>query len=1019
MKPLLLKVAAFGPYAQRQRFDFRQLEGRNLFLVSGDTGAGKTTVFDALCVALYGESSGGARKASDLRSDFAEQGLVTDVELIFQLGQNYYRAWYQPDQLRPAKRGDGMVAMKGDASLHQLESLDQPIEQSQMLAEGLRKTRQRVEALLGLNPEQFRQVIMLAQGQFRQLLDAGSQERELIFEKLFQTQLYRRIEQALKDAAAGVTEVMKGARRELEMILEHAGVSDNAALVEALQLQEKLVVENEEAVDRARALAEKAAASLDSAQQGNSKLAELEQSRQALAALAARNELFGGKQRSLDAAVAAANVEPYHRQRAARLAELLQCQRQLKSLQQQAEKSAERLQEAKQQASGIPKLEHEHGELKVLREKLVELAPRIEKLQTTESELRAARVAVERQQGDRQQSEQAVAALEQRIAEQRAELQAVQKKQRDPQHIGEEIERLQRLQGQRQELDAVQATLRELDVQLEPARQAQVKMQAGYDDKLQSQKNLEAAWQASQAARLAQQLVSGESCPVCGSADHPQPAIAAQLVDDAEVETAAQALLEIKQSLDAAFEHVGGIAQEYNKCEAELKARQQVLGEQATLSLQSLKQGIADAIARRQQALSDVHKLAEGEQAIQKNDEQLGASKAARQVAAQAELEAEKQRAALQALQQQLKGDIDSRYNTPAKLSQALAEAEAGIEERARSIAGLRSELDECNALHSRLEGEVEAGRQALAAADAAKELAQGEFEQQLQQSSFATEAAYTDALLSRQKRDDLEAEIQRYQGECKSAQDRLHRIEAECKELQSVELEPLRQAKESTATQLEAAQNALGQQQERLHSLVRDRGRVDDAEKKITALQEEYRNVGLLAEVANGDNDLRLSFHRFILQSLLDEVLEVASRRLSKMTQGRFYLGRATELEDRRKQSGLDLRLTDTYSGTEREVRSLSGGESFMAALALALGLSDVVQSHAGGIRLDTIFIDEGFGSLSPEALDRAIEVLNGLGQDGRLVGIISHVPELKQQIDAQLLVESVAQGSTARFRV
>ncbi|NOQ40983.1 MAG: hypothetical protein GQ563_00580, partial [Desulfuromusa sp.] len=313
-------------------------------------------------------------------------------------------------------------------------------------------------------------------------------------------------------------------------------------------------------------------------------------------------------------------------------------------------------------------------------------------------------------------------------------------------------------------------------------------------------------------------------------------------------------------------------------------------------------------------------------------------------------------------------------------------------------VGGATDDLDRCNAAFT---------------------AANNDYNIKLGLSSFSDEAAFLVAILSADQIQELKIAIESFNTDLAMADDSYKKAVTIATGLTFADLVKLQKSLEEANSEFNHRKETRIAQQTILEGTVKEKERAEKEQVKIDMLDGKYQSLGRIADVANGNNNKRTSFHRFILQTLLDEVLEVASYRLRKMTNQKFYLSRDDGLRDARKQSGLDLILTDTFTGTQRSVKSLSGGEGFLAALSLALGLSDVVQAHAGGIKLDTIFIDEGFGSLSPDALDQAIDVLNGLSGEGRLVGIISHVPELKQQIGAQLQVKEGLTGSSASFRV
>ena len=292
-------------------------------------------------------------------------------------------------------------------------------------------------------------------------------------------------------------------------------------------------------------------------------------------------------------------------------------------------------------------------------------------------------------------------------------------------------------------------------------------------------------------------------------------------------------------------------------------------------------------------------------------------------------------------------------------------------------------------------------------------------FAGRLQGAGFANDAEFQAAKHSPAEIDHLEETIRRYDGDLRAARDRMERAQQAAKDLLAPDIEALDKAFQKAKADLEAGIKAEAALNEKLKQLNAWLESLRKTAHELESLEARYAVTGRIADVANGRNSFGITFQRFVLAALLDDVLIAASERLKLMSKGRFHLQRATIRGDRRAAAGLDLEVYDTYTGTTRPVNTLSGGESFLASLALALGLADVVQAYAGGIRLDTIFVDEGFGSLDPEALELAIRALVDLQRGGRLVGIISHVPELKERIDVRLEVTSTNRGSVARFVV
>ncbi|MDX2480955.1 MAG: SMC family ATPase, partial [Desulfuromusa sp.] len=328
MRPLKLSLVAFGPYAGEQIFDFSELGGNNLFLITGNTGSGKTTMFDAMSVALFGESSAGqsGRLARDLRSDFAKGDVLTEVTFDFSLGNGkIYRTYYAPEQERLKKKGVGLVKINAAASLHAILPLADP----ELLAEGVRSTKEKIEGLLGLDSNQFRQVVMLAQGQFRGLLEADSQNREKIFETLFGTQYYAQIEKRLKEQAAEIQSLHWEAQGKLQTILEGTEYATQQDLKHGINDQQDKMTELWQAELRSEKIAIKGQKDFDTGKAGNEKLKELEASQEALKSLQDQADNYSTKKKTLQRAESAANIAPYYKGRNTRQIEMTQAEKRL------------------------------------------------------------------------------------------------------------------------------------------------------------------------------------------------------------------------------------------------------------------------------------------------------------------------------------------------------------------------------------------------------------------------------------------------------------------------------------------------------------------------------------------------------------------------------------------------------------------------------------------------------------------------------------------------------------------
>lgn len=859
MTPLTLTLQAFGPFARRDTIDFTVLGKSPLFLINGPTGAGKSSILDAICFALYGQTTGNERDAGQMRCDQAAPDLLTEVTLTFRLRESTYRVRRVPQQERPKANGEGTTSQAAEAQLWRLTPEGQ--EDECLVARKVTDANGQLQQLLGLDARQFRQVMVLPQGKFRELLLAGSKEREEIFAQLFQTQIFQRIEQRLADQAKHIVREMNDHRQRVQGMLAASDVESEAALEAALAAL---------APDHQTARHDLALAA--------------EQREQAVAA--AQSAAALARQFAQHAALVNAKAALLVQQPAVQRA-----QQQLRQHEQtQALATPFYAQQSAQQNATAAQREWAAAEQAI--------APRQAAHQQAQETLEAANAQYEQLPALQRQAY----ALEQSLAQCQA---------------------LATLEKQQQALAQQVARARE---------NAQQKQRAATQQE-QHAIEQEMRWHQGQAALLAEQLEGGQPCPVCGSREHPAPASTAQLLVTQE---------EVKQARSA-----------------HERARQ------AWVSAQQ------DAQRLEQQAEHV------GEQ-CQKLREQLG----------------------------------DSASLESVNASLAAVKREMDTCERGWKVA--QSQAQTAHTAFTQAQTTLTQATQRQAEAQRTLEAAQAEWQTALQGSPFEDEQAFITARLDTAEQQRLSDDVARFQRELARLEGQL---EASAPLLEG-KTPPDVAALDAQADNSKAREEACRQHYQRLSArvdqLTATRQRLAEARNVEAALDEQYKLWGTLSEVANGRTGNRISLQRFVLGVLLDDVLIQASARLVRMSRGRYQLVRREDPSKGNKASGLELDVADTYTGKNRPVATLSGGESFMAALALALGLSDVVQAYAGGIQLDMLFIDEGFGSLDQDALDQAIAMLSELQMSGRMIGIISHVSELKEQMPIRIDVLPSRQGST-----
>ena len=919
MRPLHLTLSAFGPYAGQVEIPLEQLGERGLYLITGDTGAGKTTLFDAITYALYGEPSGDNRDPSMFRSKYAQPDTPTWVELVFSYGGKTYTVRRSPEYERPAKRGGGTTLQRAEAELHLPDG---------RLVTKTREVTGEIVNIIGLDRSQFAQIAMIAQGDFLKLLLADTRSRQEIFRKLFPTRGYMVFQEKVKSESGALQRECEAARASVKQYID--GVlcpredpmypQWERAWAGELPIQE-IVAHLETLLEQDR----------ERDTQCSEELEQLDGEWKAVTALLAKAEELEKAQSQLEEAQARRKT----------------CAAQWEAAQQQLEA----------QTAQAPQLDSLRAQLADLEAEL----PRYQELEQLRQNLTA------QTQSIRQQSAQ----LEGQESEQKRrekELELWRQERTGLEEAGAQRERLlgQQTRAQEQsqrleELSTLLAGCRQARVNLEGAQKrygvARQKAQAAQED--YTGKNQ--AFLDEQAGVLAQQLAEGQPCPVCGSLTHPTPA---QLSPGAPTE---EELNRVKQAWEAAQQTASTWSVEAGKARTALEEREQrlrsqmahVLPEQgADQPLDQVAQSIQEAQRKAQEALDQVRG-------------QLGQVEAAL------------------ARKRQLDTQIPQQEQRLGELEQAMSSA--------------REQLAGANSRREELEGQVH---------------------------TLEGQLRYPQADQARQEQSKLNGELQRLeeaqtqaQRRANAAQLALTGAEEAVKQLthlveQSQPVDLVAQRARSQELTLRRAQ--LTAVQRELHTrLTTNRTALEQIQGKtaqLAQLEQRYTWVRTLSNTVNGTlpGKEKIALETYVQMPVFDRILRRANLRLLVMTGGQYELKRRREAAGSRGQSGLEMDVIDHYNGTERSVKSLSGGESFQASLALALGLSDEIQSSAGGIRLDTMFVDEGFGSLDEESLNKAMGALGDLAQGNRLVGIISHVSELKEKIDKQIVVRKDRTGGS-----
>lgn len=1024
MKPLKLSLQAFGPFAGRETVDFTLLPPGCLFLIAGPTGAGKTSILDGITYALYGDTSGGERSAREMRSHHADASVQTEVEFEFALGQRHYRVRRVPEQERAALRGDKLVKVLARAELYRLEADG---ETWTPLAQKTTEVGALVEELLGFKAEQFRQVVVLPQGQFRKLLAASSAEREKILETLFATATYKRLQDALKADAAALRERGEKAALQRRTLLDQAGADAPEALLarrDALQAELAVLTGAE---TQARADDAAARTALQQGQAAQAQFVEADAAKTALQALETGLVELDTQRQRLAQARRAALVVPADSALAA-------ARRSADEARTRAAQAAADTAAAAQQLSGAEAaLQAEHAraperdaaQREVLRlEALGEAVTRLAQADTEAGRCAAARLAADKVLAAADARQQTLAsqcsALLARIDNLQALAGAAASLELRLQQAEQRARALAALAAARTQLGRHEATAAKARQACDSAMQGASAARAAFA-------TLDMRWRQAQAAILARHLHDGEPCPVCGSANHPAPAVHA---DELPTEQALQAAAEQARAADSALD---AARQARNAAElacaaaaAEVDTRASALApagddepdradaEPAQLrhQLDAAHAAATELATLRTQLLAVEHATADVAAAAEQARTQAVSAASAAHAAAQV---AEERRAG-----------VPEALRSPVALQAALAEAQARRAQLERVLQQAQAMHDQAARRVAALQAQSATLAESVAAAATRVDEARLQFAEALVTAGFAAEgggesggeAAWRVALLPAERIAALDAAIREAEQRHAAARERAERALSAIAGLARPDLDALEVRAAAARAAVEAVLDRIAQARGALSALADTLARLDLIARESGAIEAEYRIVGHLADIANGNNGRNLTFQRYVLAALLDDVLRAASLRLTAMSRGRYQLQRREDVADARRAAGLDLEVVDEYTGRSRPAATLSGGEGFMASLALALGLSDVVQGYAGGVQLDTLFIDEGFGSLDPESLELAMRALIDLQQRGRMVGVISHVEEMKQQIDVAVDVVQGIRGSRIRVK-
>ena len=915
MRPLKLTIAGFGPYAGAQELDFEALGTSGLYLIAGDTGAGKTTIFDAITFALFGEASGGSRKSDMLRSKYARAEDPTYVELTFTYGGQTYTVRRNPAYERAKTRGVGTTSQLADAQLTLPDG---------SVVTKLKDVNRAVQEIIGLSREQFAQVCMISQGDFRRLLEADTETRKKIFKDIFGTGLYSDLQTRLKDEVSALDGQMTEARRSIRQYTEGMVCADNSDFnaqvqkaktdglptAELTELFENLLSEDktlETKLDEQVSAAEDAIKALEKQKEA---VEAYRQTKENLDKLSKTEQTQTAAWETAKAALEAAKTEKDKTQ---------------------------------------PELTEHLGKLRNQLPSYDELDEKNKALQGKEKLLK-----IEQQKRDEAEKQKAT------LAEELSAFKDEQAKLKDSDKEKAELDaQLKQCTDRKSALETLLTDFKSLRAEQKTLADSQEKysaLAAEMDKQHQEFERMQRAFLDAQAGILAKDLHAGISCPVCGALEHPHPA---ELPAHAPTED------EVKQAKET-----------YEKAQAAAaEASTAAAAQAATVDTKQ------DALRqKRQDLLSDT------------SEEQ--AETAAREQLHDCDTQIDELNAKIETAEKNIlrKSKLDKLIP---KTEDAQKAAEDSWYEADKQIDVLQTESNTLTARINELQRSLTHEDKASAKREIGELETQSDALEQELSAALEQEKASLNALTA------TRAAIEQLQKQLETGADGdlnnlFEQLEAQKK--QKKELEEQRQS---------------------VHTRIEVNGRahdgIDKKRDELEELEQKYVWMNALAKTAAGNlqGKAKIDLETYVQTTYFDRILARANLRLQKMSGGQYDLKRRRNADDLKSKSGLELDIIDHINATERSVNTLSGGEAFLASLALALGLSDEVQMSTG-IHLDTLFVDEGFGSLDSEALSKAYQTLAGLTEGNRLVGIISHVAELKERIDRQIVVTKGPDGSS-----
>ena len=1039
MQPIRLELENFGPY-EATEIDFSMYYAHTLFLISGKTGSGKTTIFDGMMYALYGKTSGGLREGKEMRSNFADSENKTKVTFEFKQDNQTYVIEREPEQLVKKVSGEGFREQKNSARLTVFDSEKNEIDQIIKISE----VDKYIANLVGLNREQFSQIVMLPQGEFRRFLNADSNSKEVVLRKLFSTYFYRDIAQLLKTKKKEEESKFKGLDHSLSAEinqleweddwLEKAAAEENfQELLNLYEEQHEVYITKDKTNKKQLKISqEKVKENQDLLNMAEKLLEQFREKKQIdneLNKLKLKEIEIKEDKEKVSLLKKAEKIESVVESDEALKEELNN--RQIKIVENKATKK-ELQQQFDVLENTLTKLQSDKEAIQIKEKKLDKIEtsiPLFEEKTLTEEKLISLQEQLEKtKQTYNEQLEKQAELVKTKVVfttNISKESEILQKKSDTREHLRTITDRLEEIES----YELKRLTTKKLEEELANLMKKSANKETDLENSSQAYRQLESDWAKAQIAKLSLKLIDGEPCLICGSTEHPNPAQSHELTEEAinelekNIEVQDELLNQLKEQVTTLKNQVSFKEDELAKSKELLKEEQEILVSyfkelEETQWLERAKEQENEIKVELNTFDNKLTKISEEKEELIKLEREENSLK---ETLIHQETE-------VSSLNNQLIEVETINQNILKQLPSEWKLLDEMLEEQTRLMSETTKWHEEVRSTENALTNlKLELATLETTITNDLKELEVNKQKQILSEqkiNEFLIENKLSEKILENLLSDlpqleSLEEAIKTYENKRHVLLSRQEELTKLIKNQEEPVIEPLLVEQERLMSELEEVRNKtnilelmMKKNQEIVVKVKREIESKKEAQARLLELTE-------LADILSGDGPSKLSMERFVLQMYLKKILQRGNEKLVTLTNGRYRFEIKEEQGSSKKATGLEINIYDDNVGAIRSVNTLSGGESFIAALSLALSLAEIIQEEAGGIKIDAMFIDEGFGSLDEDALEMAIRALENIEGEGRIIGIISHVRELKERIPQQLQIISENGKSKVKTRL